>query len=109
MSVGRQPSDFSPVSPVFLEAATLQRWHYEPLLLDEALGLLGAFRWDAERLRLWRTWLEESDGGILGLRALVEDHFAALVGAFTSPVSRLRLQDLIKEVHPDWRWCAPSW
>lgn len=67
-------SELSAVSPVFMQAATLQRWHYEQLQLDEAVKVLSGFRWDVERLQMWKRWLEEGDGGILGLRSLVEHH-----------------------------------
>jgi hypothetical protein len=144
----------SPVSPRgtgdgYLAAATLQRWHYEPLLLDEALDLLASFCWDADRLKLWRAWLTErpqpprctsssshssrspraipsssasgggggggkesrsgESSGILNLEALVEHHFAELTATFSSPVSRLRLQDMLRELRPDWRFTPPSW
>lgn len=125
-------SELLAVSPVFMQAATLQRWHYEQLQLDEAVKVLSGFRWDVERLQMWKRWLEEGDGGILGLRSLVEHHarplhdlqtpsrnsrafslrllqFAPLVATFNNPFSRLKLQELIKNTHPDWTCVPPPW
>lgn len=35
--------------------------------------------------------------------------FVPLVATFNNPFSRLKLQELIKNTHPDWTYVPPPW